>query len=109
GFFCVHAEETPLDSPLPRTGHELYDTVIESLLVGDWSSASRPGDDQIAEAKRVLAGWAWDAVRDAEDRAGLGDWGEAFTPAAPGTYSPELVRALDNVAPLRRDGGGRTA
>ncbi|OFT65039.1 hypothetical protein HMPREF3159_01355 [Brachybacterium sp. HMSC06H03] len=109
GFFCVHAEEAPLDSPLPRTGHELYDTVIESLLVGDWSSATRPGDDQIAEAKRVLADWAWDAVRDAEDRAGLGDWGEAFTPATPGVPSPELLRALDNVAPLRRDGGGRTA
>ena len=108
-FYCIYAEEAPVDAPLPQTSHELYDAVIESLVGDDWSAVERPEDDGAERAKQILSGWAWDAVREADDLSGLGNWSEEFS--SPGTrpVSPELVRALDNVAPRRLDRSGRSS
>ena len=102
-FYCLYAEDRPVDSPLPQTSHELHDAVIDSLLVGDWSSVERPEDGGPEEAKRILSGWAWEAVKDAVDPAGLGNWGESFPSPSTSSLTPEIVRALDNVAPRRFD------
>lgn len=105
-FYCLYAEGRPVDSPLPQTSHELHDAVIDSLLVGDWSSVERPEDGGPEEAKRILTDWAWEAVEDAVDPAGLGSWGESFPSPSTSSLTPEIVRALDNVAPRRIDPRG---
>src|SRR5699024_431994 len=84
------------------------DAVIDSLLVGDWSTVERPEDGGPEEAKRILTGWAWDAVEDAVDPAGLGNWGESFPSPSTSSLTPEIVRALDNVAPRRFAPNGKS-
>jgi hypothetical protein len=102
-FYCMYAERAPKRSLLPASHRELYRSVIEDLLKGEWTDAAY--SRQAGACMEVLKGWAWHAVSEANTPAGLGAWGETFVPSVDPDAS--IARALDNIAPIEIDQYGR--
>ena len=96
-FYCMLTEQEP-DQELPRRRRELYRTIIDLLLAGDWATTEKQVDTDACRA--ILQQWAWDAVKNAVTPAGLGVWPEAITTnRTTPNASAAMARALDNVAP----------
>jgi Predicted NTPase (NACHT family) len=94
-FLCLIAESSPVASSLPLTGARLYDQVIDTLLLGDWSSAEPP--QHLDAARKLLRSWAWDAAKKVNALNGLGAWADTFEPLdVPDVGAARLV---DGVAP----------
>lgn len=103
-FYCSIAAEVPraeVDDArtLPVRRHALYARIVRRTFhhVDSSKGAGAVGRDP-DERMRVLAAWAWHAVRRAGTPTGLGNWGETFT-QPPGTYDDA---ALDAIAPKVR-------
>ena len=92
-FYCMLTEQTP-DEPLPWRRRELYRRIIDLLLRGRWSGDAP--DLDLESCRKILQEWAWDAIKDANDVAGLGTWPDTITT---GLAPKDLERALDHVAP----------
>lgn len=103
-FYCIHANSTSAESPLPTTNHELFEHVIHQLLISEWSSGGRPRAGEIARAKEVLTGWAWQMVEDSNDRSGLGSWGDRLYPSE--DVPEHILRIVDSIAPSAVDSSG---
>lgn len=93
-FYCMLTERSP-EKPLPLKRRELYQEIIDRLLRGKWSTHDEPEPD-LEACRKILQQWAWDAIREANDVAGVGAWPKTITT---GLAPASLERALDNVAP----------
>lgn len=104
-FYCLFAQASPPDAPLPTTDHELFEKVIHELLTSEWAAGERPQDADVADANQILARWAWESIKEASAASGLGRWGERLHPRerVPG----HVMRILDNVAPAAVDAENR--
>ncbi|MGP5260252.1 hypothetical protein ACTXMW_10345 [Brachybacterium paraconglomeratum] len=104
-FYCLFAQSSPPDAPLPTTDHELFDHVIHQMLIAEWSSGGRPSSADVATAERLLTGWAWHMAKSTDQKSGLGGWGDRTYPTD--TASTTVRRILDNIAPVSFDSSGR--
>ncbi|MDP9696773.1 UNVERIFIED_ORG: hypothetical protein J2X79_004356 [Arthrobacter globiformis] len=99
-FYCLLAED-PREAaePLPARRRVLYRRLVRRLLSGGWT-AGHPGPDAAPDwgyCEGLLRNWAWQAVENGTNAAGLGVWEDSF-------IQPTIVRkterrAIDHVAP----------
>lgn len=99
-FYCLLAEDArEMSRPLPARRRELYRRLTLRLLRGGWTGNhagpdTAPGWDY---CKELLRNWAWTAVGDRNNAAGLGVWDDSFI--QPADVRQTERRAIDHIAP----------
>lgn len=95
-FYCMLTEQDP-ERNLPLKRRDLYRTITDLLLAGNWGSGEN--NVNLEECRTTLQRWAWESIKDASTPIGLVDWPELIvTEQAP----PELDKPLDHVAPKQQ-------
>ena len=108
-FYCIawRLSNNAGQRELPSCRRDLYNEVIDLLLLGGWGDHA-PGSDAQPDLElchEVLKTWAWESIQGANSPANLGAWPDTFSPR---NIPTGLRRALDNVAPkVRTDTRGR--
>ena len=96
-FYCIFTEDRGVG--LPSLRRDLYQQLIELLIERGWHHDHPGADNQpdLEDCLALLRQWAWDAVKGQKTEAGLGNWGDTFTPTR-GTAGP-VAKAVKAIAP----------
>ena len=114
-FLCILTDDAVNpQAPLPAMRRGLYQDLLRSLVRMRWAN-NRPGyvRPNVKKCLTVLTRWAWQAVKDANTPAGLGDWADTFTSVDADDdldgFTDYERRAVDTIAPATNDEDRRFA